>query len=76
MGDMTMNTQTFKITGLHCTACTKLSAKRLKGIPGVDDAVVYLENGKAEVHASREVSLNEIQTALIGSEYDAEEYHE
>lgn len=72
MGDITMDTQTFKIT----VACTKLSAKRLKGIPGVDDAVVQLENGKAEIQASRPISLNEIQTALTGSEYDAEEYHE
>jgi copper chaperone CopZ len=71
-----MTTQTFKITGLHCEACTKLTAKRLKGIPDVDDAVIHLENGKAEVQASREISLNEIQTALTGSEYDAEEYHE
>lgn len=76
MGELAMGTQTFKITGLHCAACTKLTAKRLKGIPGVDDAIVHLENGKAEVHASREVSLNEVQTALTGSEYDAEEYHE
>lgn len=76
MGDTTMSTQTYKITGLHCEACTKLTAKRLKGIPGVEEAVVHLENGKAEVKADREVSLNEIQTALTGSEYDAEEYHE
>lgn len=76
MGDITMTTETYKITGLHCAACTKLTAKRLKAIPGVDDAVVQLENGKAEVRASRPVSLNEVQTALTGSEYDAEEYHE
>lgn len=76
MGNAIMNTQTFKITGLHCEACTKLAAKRLKGIPGVDEAVVYLANGKAEVQTSREVGLGEIQTALTGSEYDAEEYHE
>jgi copper chaperone CopZ len=76
MGDITVDTQTFKITGLHCEACTKLTAKRLLRIPGVDEAVVHLENGKAEVKAGREVSLNEIQTALTGSEYDAEEYHE
>lgn len=76
MGDTTMSTQTYKITGLHCEACTKLTAKRLKGIPGVEEAVVHLENGKAEVKAGREVGLGEIQTALTGSEYDAEEYHE
>jgi len=76
MGDTTMSTQTFKITGMHCVACTKLTAKRLKGIPGVEEAVVHLENSKAEIRASREVGLGEVQTALTGSEYDAEEYHE
>lgn len=38
-----MDTQKFKITGLHCEACTKLTAKRIKGIPGVMDAVVDLK---------------------------------
>jgi copper chaperone CopZ len=71
-----MNTQTFKITGLHCMACTKLTAKRLQGIPGVDDAMVDLGSGKAEITAVRELSVGEIKTALTGSEYDAEEYHE
>jgi copper chaperone CopZ len=76
MGEITMESQTFKITGLHCEACTKLAAKRLKGIPGVDDAVVDFKSGKAEVAAAREIGLGEIQTALTGSEYDAEEFHE
>lgn len=71
-----MTSQTFKITGLHCAACTKLTAKRLKGIPGVEDAEVQLENGRAVIQAGREVGLGEVQTALTGSEYDAEEYYE
>ena len=75
MEDTTM-TQDFKITGMHCAACTKLTAKRIKHIPGVDDVVVDLDTGKAKVTASREVGLGEIQTALTGSEYDAEEYHD
>ena len=69
-------TQIFKISGLHCTACTKLTAKRLKGIPGVDEAAVDLDTGKAELSVSREVGINEIKTALAGSEYDAEKYDE
>lgn len=75
MGDTTME-QTFKITGLHCEACTKLTAKRIKGIPGVTDAVVDLKSGKAEITADRELGIGELKTALTGSEYDAEEYHE
>ena len=69
-------TQTVKISGLHCTACTKLTAKRLKGIPGVDEAVVELSTGKAELSAGREIGLGEIKTALAGTEYTAEKYDE
>lgn len=76
MGDAIMSTLTFKITGLHCEACTKLTARRIKALPGVADATVDLHSGKAEVIASREVSVDEVQTALGGSDYRAEEYHE
>lgn len=75
MGGVTM-AQTFKITGLHCEACTKLTAKRIKAIPGVTGAVVDLKSGKAEVAADRELGVGEIKIVLTGSEYDAEEYHE
>jgi copper chaperone CopZ len=76
MRDIAMDAQTFKITGLHCEACTKLTAKRVKAIPGVDEVLVHLKNGKVEVWAGREVGLGEVRTALAGSEYGAEEYHE
>lgn len=76
MEELAVNTRTFKITGLHCEACTKLTAKRIKGIPGVTDAVVDLKSGRAEVVTDRELALGEIKTVLTGSEYNAEEYHE
>lgn len=68
--------QIFKITGLTCVACTKLSAKRIKDIAGVQAATVDLTSGKAELSASRKVALSEIKTVLTGSSYDAEEYHD
>lgn len=75
MGETIMS-QTFKITGLTCAACTKLTAKRIKALPGVDDANVDLETGKAEVLAGRKIGLNEVQAALAGSNYRAGEYHD
>lgn len=69
-------TQTFKISGMHCEACTKLTAKRIKTLPGVEYVMVDLEGGKADILASREVGLHEVKMALAGSEYKAEEYHE
>lgn len=68
--------QAFKITGLHCAACTKLTAKHIKSLPGVADVTVDLHTGRAEVTADRNISLNVVNTALAGSDYTAEEYHE
>ena len=68
--------QTFIITGLTCAACTKLSGKRIKGLPGVKDVTVNLAGGKAEILADHPISLHEVKTALSGSGYDAEEYHD
>jgi copper chaperone CopZ len=76
MGDVTMDAQTFKIKGLHCEACTKLTTKRIKTLLGVADATVDLNSGRAEVVASREVSIDEVNSVLDGSDYSAEEYHE
>lgn len=67
-------TQTFKITGMHCTACTKLTARRIKGLTGVKDAEVELRSGRATVVADRVIPLAEIKAALADSEYDAESY--
>lgn len=67
-------TQLFTIKGLHCTACTKLTAKRIKGIEGVEDVTVELDTGAAHIVADRHISLAEVQAILAGSEYTAEEY--
>ena len=69
-------TQTFKISGMHCEACTKLTAKRIKTLPGVEYVMVDLESGKADILASREVGLGEVKAVLGGSEYSVEEYYE
>lgn len=71
-----MSRQTLKITGLTCIACTKLTAKHLKSIDGVEDAVVDLETGLANIAANRLITVDEARTALAGSQYGAEEYHE
>lgn len=68
--------QKFQITGLTCAACTKLSARRIKALPGVDDAQVELADGIAYVTASREIALAELQSVLAGSQYNAEVFHD
>lgn len=66
-------TQLFTINGMHCEACTKLSAKRIRSIDGVTDASVELASGVATVMAERPISVGEINEVLAGSDYRAEE---
>jgi copper chaperone CopZ len=65
-------TSKFKLSGLTCEACEKLSAKRITKINGVTNVVVNKTNGLAEITADREISLAEVQGALQGTEYRAE----
>lgn len=71
-----MTTQTMKITGLTCEACTKLTAKKLQKIDGVEEATVDLDTGKASLHTKRPISTQEANAALEGTHYHAEEYDE
>ena len=65
-------TQTFRILGMHCAACTKLTAKWIKTLPGVRDVTVDLDTSRATVVADRPLGLDEVQSALRGSDYIAE----
>ena len=62
----------FKLSGLTCAACEKLSAKRINKISGVAATMVDKDSGLAEITADREISLIEVQDALQGTEYQAE----
>ena len=66
-------TQLFTIKGMHCEACTKLSAKRIRSLSGVTEATVELASGQATITAERAVSVAEINEVLAGSDYYAEE---
>ena len=69
-------TQLFTIKGMHCEACTKLSAKRIRSIHGVTEARVDLASASAVVTAERTISVAEINAVLSDSEYYAEENNE
>lgn len=62
----------FKISGLTCDACVKLSAKRIGRIPGVSAVQVDQDSGQASLVATREVTLAEINESLKGTEYRAD----
>lgn len=58
----------FKLTGLHCEACAKLSSLKLKKISGVLDVKVD-PSGQTEVTTDRDINMDEFRTALIGTDY-------
>lgn len=68
--------QQFVIKGMHCEACTKLSAKRIRAISDVTDADVELTSGRATVTTQRPITVAEINEVLADSGYRAEKYHD
>ena len=68
-----MHHQTFSIKGMHCAACTKLSAKKIMKIDGVVEANVDLGSGVAALHTDRLISVQEINAQLSDTDYRAEE---
>jgi len=64
-----MTISRFKLKGLTCEACVKLSTTRLKRISGVQDVKVDLKSGEAEIVADHEISTKEAELVLSGSGY-------
>jgi copper chaperone CopZ len=58
----------FRISGMTCPACVKLSTNRISKIEGIH-LVEIEKNGKARICANREISLVEIQNSLSDTDY-------
>lgn len=63
-----MSLLNFTVTGMHCDACQKVIALKVKKLPGVTDVSVS-PNGQATVTSSAPLSIADIQKALEGTEY-------
>jgi len=59
------------IDNMTCEACVKLSKSRISKIDGVKDVRISNLSGETEIMAEREISLDEIQKALGGTDYKA-----
>ena len=68
-----MNTQIFIMNGMHCEACTKLTAKRMQGIKGVIGVSVDLATQAATLQVEHVITVSDINTALAGTGYSAKE---
>lgn len=62
-------TQVFTLSGLSCGSCEKMVAKRLMKIDGVTDVRVTATNGQTTISTARQITTNEITTALEGTHY-------
>ncbi len=64
---------TFQISGMHCDACAKLItrmvSKKIADDAQVSNIAVDKETNTAEITAGREISSEEVKTALKGTEY-------
>jgi Cu+-exporting ATPase len=63
--------QTFAIRGMHCASCVYTNEKALKGIPGVNEAVVNLASGKATLTSEQTIEKSKIVDAVKSVGYQA-----
>lgn len=64
-----MKQSIIKLKGLTCSACKKLTEKRIIRIQGVAAVNVDIQNGTADISAERTITNSEVQNALVGTDY-------
>ncbi len=68
-----MATTTLKVGGMSCGHCVMAVTKALKGVPGVKDARVDLQGGRAVVDYEPPATPRELVGAVLEEGYTAEE---
>ncbi len=68
-----MATTTLKVGGMSCGHCVMAVTKALKGVPGVKDAQVDLQGGRAVVDYDAPATPRELVGAVLEEGYTAEE---
>ena len=64
-----MSKNVFRLSGLTCTACKKISEKRISAIPGVSAVEVDFNTGETVVRSIQPISHLDIESALEGTPY-------
>lgn len=59
----------FKLKGLHCQSCVKISEMNIGDIPGVQKVEIDLATGEGKLEAEGEITLDEISQALKDTDY-------
>jgi copper chaperone CopZ len=58
----------FKLEGLTCEACVKLSTNRFKKVPGVSEVNINLATGETQVTGDG-ITLADLEKSLEGTTY-------
>ncbi|MEK7598281.1 MAG: cation transporter [Patescibacteria group bacterium] len=64
-----MNELRFKLEGLHCQSCVKISQMNIGDISGVKNVEIDLTTGDGRLEAEREVRFDEVVEALKNTNY-------
>lgn len=59
----------FKLSGLTCPACKKITEKRIAAIAGVKQVRVNIDSGEAVVDSDRDIQISEIKEVLKDTHY-------
>jgi copper chaperone CopZ len=63
-----MTTQ-LTIKGLHCSACKKLTEKRITSLPGVTSVEIDVATGLTRITSTDKLELSQVSGALSGTPY-------
>ena len=66
---MADSTTTFRLSGLHCESCKKISEKRVNKIEGVTEVTTNVETGDLIIGSTRSITKEEVVQALEGTDY-------
>lgn len=64
-----MKTLIFRISGLTCPACKKLSERKISAITGVLSVNVNLDSGETTVESEENIGIDKIINALKDTPY-------
>jgi copper chaperone CopZ len=64
-----MTTTSFRIAKLHCESCIKFCTLKFKKLPGVSAVSIDPVSGAAKVEAKEPITLEQLQAALAGTDY-------
>ncbi len=57
-----------KFSNVHCQSCTKIISRKLSTIDGVSGISINVD-GTGNIISNKDIKLDQIESALLGTEY-------